>query len=232
MSRPEPGLPDPLGADQAPPPPRAHYGRYVGLLAIVILILITINTIVTKPNGSTGIPPGEALPPFAVPLVLSNLVGDADVATHPNDGAAGRIAACQLRGPRILNVCELYEGAPLVLALFIDGGSCPAVLSSMQALSATTPGVRYAAVAIKGDRSALRRLVHRRGLSFPVGVDRDGALAALYKVASCPQLTFVLPGGVAHGRALLGTPSAATLSARVAALEQAARAGGWREPAR
>src|ERR1700730_12083746 len=83
-------------------PPR--YGRYVGLLALVIVALITVNTIVTKPNGDKGIDPARPLPPFAVPLALGNLVGDADIATTADQGAAGRVPACQERGPQILNV--------------------------------------------------------------------------------------------------------------------------------
>ncbi len=231
MSRPEP--PGDAGGPErsAPPVQPQRYGRYVGVLAILIVILITINTIVTRPNGATGVAPGQPLPPFAVPLVLSDLNGDADIATHANEGSAGRVPACELRGPRILNVCALYEGAPLVLALFVDGGSCPAVLSDMQALYGALPGVRYAAVSIKGNRASLRRLVRSRGLTFPVGVDTDGALAALYKVASCPQITFALPGGTAASRALLGRPSRATLRARVEGLVAAARERGWRAPA-
>jgi hypothetical protein len=86
-------------------------------------------------------------------------------------------------------------------------------------------------VSIKGSRAALRHLVRSRGLTFPVGVDSDGSLAALYKIASCPQLTFALPGGTAASRALLGRPSRATLRARVAALVAEARQRGWRAPA-
>ncbi len=209
-----------------------RYGRYVGLLALLILVLITVNTIVTKPNGASGVAAGEAVPPFAVPLATSTLRGDADVATHANDGSAGRVAACDLRGPRILNVCQLYERAPVVLALFVDGGSCPRVLSNMQALLPSFPGVRFAAVAIRGDRGALRRLVRSRALTFPIGVDEDGALAALYKIASCPQTTFVLPGGAAEGTALLSQPSPALLRSRTEGLVAAAKAAGWREPKR
>jgi hypothetical protein len=224
---------DPRARAGLPAPMRPQrYGRYVGVLALLILVLITINTIVTKPNGASGVAPGEQVPPFAVPLATSSLSGDADVATHANDGSAGRVAACQLRGPRILNVCEQYEGAPLVLALFVNGGSCPDVLSDMQALAPSVPGVRFAAVAIRGDRAALRRLVRSRGISFPVGIDQDGALAALYKIASCPQITFVLPGGTAEGRALLARPSPAVLRARTEQLVAAAKASGWREPSR
>jgi hypothetical protein len=208
-----------------------RYGGYVGLLALLILALITINTIVTKPNGVKGVAPGERLPPFAVPLALGTLNGDADTATHADEGTAGRVPACAERGPQILNICQLYERAPVVLALFVDSGSCSAVLADMQAVSASFPGVRFVAVAIKGKRPRLRRLIRSRGLSLPVGIDRDGALAALYKLATCPQLTFAYPGGVVQSNALLRRPSKATLRERVAQLVAASRARGWKGPA-
>ncbi len=218
MSRPEP-------ARRAP-----RYGGYVGLLAVVILVLITINTIVTKPNGVRGLAPGEQMPPFAVPLALGSLKGDADTARHADEGAAGRVAACQERGAQILNICQLYEGAPVVLALFVDSGSCSDVLGDMQALSSSFPGVRFAAVAIKNGRAQVRRLIRSRGLTLPVGLDSDGALAALYKVATCPQVTLAYPGGEVQSRALLSRPSRATLRTRVAELVAAARARGWKQP--
>jgi hypothetical protein len=198
---------------------------------LLILGLITINTIVTKPNGVKGVAPGEQLPPFAVPLALGTLNGDADTATHANEGAAGRVPACTERGPQILNICQLYESGPVVLALFVDSGSCPAVLADMQAISSSFPRVRFAAVAIKGKRPQVRRLMRSRGLSMPVGIDRDGALAALYKVATCPQLTFAYPGGVVQSKALLRRPSRADLRERVKQLVAASRARGWRGPA-
>jgi hypothetical protein len=217
----------------SPPEPRAapRYGRYAGLLALLILALITINTIATKPNGVKGIAPGEQLPPFAVPLALGSLTGDADTATRANEGAAGRVPACQERGPQILNICQLYESGPVVLALFVDSGSCPAVLADMQAVSTGFPRVRFAAVAIKGERPQVRRLIRSRGLSMPVGIDSDGALAALYKVATCPQLTFAYPGGAVQSKAMLRRPSRAALRERVKQLVAASRARGWRGPA-
>ncbi len=216
-------------------PPRRttpRYGGYVGLLALLIIGLITINTIVTKPNGVKGLAPGERVPPFAVPLALGTLEGDADTATRPNEGAAGRVPACKERGPQILNICELYEGAPVVLALFVDGGSCPDVLDDMQALAPSFPGVRFAAVALKGDRTKARKLIRTHRLSLPIGIDRDGALAALYKVGTCPQLSFVYPGGEAQGSALLNRPSRGQLRRRLTALVSGARRRGWRGPTR
>lgn len=211
-------------------PPR--YGGYVGLLALVIIGLITINTIVTKPNGVRGLAPGERVPPFAVPLALGNLNGDADTATHANEGAAGRVPACLERGPQILNICQLYEGAPVVLALFVDGGSCPDVLGDMQALAPSFPGVRFAGVALKGERSRVRKLIRAHSLSLPIGIDGDGALAALYKVGTCPQVSFVYPGGDAQGQALLNRPSRALLRRRIGELVTGSRGRGWRGPAR
>ncbi len=205
-----------------------RYGGYAGLLALLILVLITINTIVTKPNGVKGLAPGETVPPFAVPLALGGLNGDADTARHANEGAAGRVPACSERGPQILNICELYERSPVVLALFVDSGSCPAVLGDMQALSTSFPGVRLAGVAIKGKRAPVRRLIRSRGLRLPVGLDKDGALAALYKVASCPQLTFIYPGGEVQSKALLSRPSRAALRTRLQELVSASRARGWK----
>jgi AhpC/TSA family len=209
-----------------------RYGRYVGLLALLILALITINTIVTKPNGVKGLAPGEQMPPFAVPLALGSLKGDADTARHADEGAAGSVAACQERGSQILNVCQLYEGAPVLLALFVDGGSCPDVLGDIQALAPSFPGVRIAAVAIKGNRASVRKLIRARGLRLPVGLDSDGALAALYKVATCPQLTFAYPGGEVQSQAILSRPSRATLRTRLSELVAAARARGWKGPGR
>ena len=209
--------------------PAPRYGRYAGLLALLILVLITINTVVTKPNGARGIEPGHRMPPFAVPLALGSLLGDANIATHADQGAAGRMPACTVRGPQVLNVCQLYERGPVVLALFVDAGSCPAILSDMQSLASPFPGVRFAGVAIKGNREELRRLVRSRGLRLPIGIDSDGALAALYKVATCPQVTFALPGGVVQSSALLSRPPLGTLRARVSELVAAARARGWRE---
>ncbi len=198
-----------------PPPEPPRYGRYVGLLAVLVLVLITINTIVTEPNGASGIAPGEPLPPFAVPLATGTLKGDANVST------TGRAPACTVRGARILNICQLYEQGPVVLVLFVQSGSCADVLGDLQALMPSFPHVRFAAVSLRGDRGSLRRLVAKGHLTMPVGIDDQGDLAALYKVASCPQITFALRGGIVQSKALLHAPTRAELRARVSALAAA-----------
>jgi hypothetical protein len=208
-------------------PPR--YGRYVGLLALAILVLITINIALTKPHGVGGVATGHRIPPFAAPLATGDLEGAVNVATGAS--APGKRTACEVRGAGVLNVCELYEHGPVVLTLFVDGGSCPGVLGDMQTLAREFPSVGFAAVAIKGERVALRKLIRARGLDdVQVGLDPEGVLVDLYGVATCPQISFVLPGGAVQSPALLSRPSLAGLRARVSELVAAARARGWRPP--
>jgi hypothetical protein len=215
-------------ARSAPPVPSPlRYWRYVGLLALFILIGVTINTAITKPNGARGIDPGQRVAPFAVPLALGSVVGDADIAGHAGEGTRGKVAACSERGPQILNVCQLYERGPLVLALFVNAGGCQSIVGDLNQLAPSFPGVQFAAVALRGDRAGLRRLARSGGVRIPLGQDRDGSLLALYRVASCPQVTFAYPGGVVQSRALLVRPGLDTLRQRVRELVAASRARGW-----
>ena len=200
----------------------------MAIVGLALLVFITLNTVLTAPRGADGIAAGERVPPFALPLATGNVQGDANIATHANDGSAGRRPACSVRGAGLMNICQLYEHGPVVLALFVDSGSCPGVLDDLQALASSFPGVSMAAVAIKGERAAVRHLVSSHGLRFPVGLDRDGVLAQLYKVSSCPQVTLVYPGGVVQSKALLKRPARAVLRARIAALVVGAKARGWR----
>jgi hypothetical protein len=168
------------------------------------------------------------VPPFAAPLATGSLGGDVNVATAPNQGAAGDRPACSVRGPQVLNVCQLYEGAPLVLALFVDGGSCARILGQLQQLAPSFPGVRFAAVAVKGETTPVRRLIRAERIGYPVGLDRDGILVTLYRIATCPQVSFVYPGGIVQSPALLGPTGEKTLRARVLGLAAAARKRGGR----
>lgn len=221
----------PAMPDERPPRPIQgnRYGRYLALLGAIVLVGILAGTILSEPSGGVrGIAPGRRIPPFAVPLALGRLTGKADIAVDANEGARGRVPACKERGPEILNICQLYERGPVVLALFIDGGSCPDVLGEMQSVSASFPDVGFAAVAIKAQAPEVRRLIRARKIVFPVGVSPEGELAPLYDMGSCPQLSFIYPGGRVQSRALLARPSARRLRARVAALLAASEARGWR----
>jgi hypothetical protein len=169
----------------------------VGVGAVVLIVVLVVATL----NGGTGrgargVPSGDVMPPFAVPLALSKLDGDANLATKAGQGSAGAVPACSVRGPGVLNGCALRERGPVVLAFFATRGrDCISQLDGLQRVSAKAPGVRFAAVAVRGSRDAVRSLVREHRWTFPVGYDRDGGLAEAYHVQVCPQITFARRGG-------------------------------------
>jgi len=201
----------------------SRYGWFVGIALVLLIAIVTINTASTDRSSSTGLGRGDPLPPFATPLALSGLNGDANIATKPHQKGAGARPACQVRGRDILNVCQLYERGPVALAFFATrGASCENQLDRLQALRGTFPRVGMAAVAIRGDRDDLRGDIRRHGWRFPVGYDRDGALANLYGVAVCPQITLADRGGHVV-KTLIGQQTTATLQRELRALTRRAR---------
>jgi len=152
--------------------------------------------------------PGRELPAFAVPLAMSGLEGDANVSDR----------ACDVRGPDVLNVCELADRGPLVLSFFAEPVErCDAQVDLIDRLRPRYPDVQFAAVAIRGDRDDLRRRVRERGWELPVGYDHDGAVANAYAVAICPTITLAARGGKVS-RTLLGVQDERALEAAVRAL--------------
>ncbi|HEY4096442.1 MAG TPA: TlpA disulfide reductase family protein, partial [Baekduia sp.] len=202
------GAPAGGGGGPAPrrrtPPGQPGGGRYlwvVGAGALVLVIVLIVATLQHgTERGARGIPNGQVMPAFAVPLALSALDGDANLATHADEGEAGNRPACTVRRADVLNGCALRERGPLVLAFFATRGKqCIQQLDVMEHVRAQTPGVQFAAIAIRGKRDDVRTLIRRHGWKFPVGYDRDGALANAYHVQVCPQLTFTARGGRVTG---------------------------------
>ncbi|HEX5146094.1 MAG TPA: TlpA disulfide reductase family protein [Conexibacter sp.] len=201
---------------------RGGRGALIAAVAgIAILAYITYNTLTTPATSSTGLAAGARMPPFAAPLVTSDLVGDANVATRADEGAAGAEPACDVRDPRALNSCTLARRGPVVLAFFTDSsGTCVDALDAMQRVARRHPEVGFAALAIRGDRGDLSALARQHDWSFPVAQDRDGAVANLYGVAICPTVVLARRGGVVLRTALgAGETSPAALERDVRQLE-------------
>jgi hypothetical protein len=178
----------------APPRPPAGTSRYtwlVGVIALVAIGYITLNTLGTDAPGSRGVPEGERLPPFAVPLAAAKLTGDAQV-----DPAK----ACKVRGRDILNSCELAERGPVVIAFFATRSTrCERQVDVLERVRRRFPDVGFAAVSVRGDRADVRRIARERGWRMAVGYDRDGAVSNAYAVAICPTITFARRGGRVAG---------------------------------
>ena len=194
--RDEPGDDVELGGPRRPapaePPPPARpvgasrYTWFLGVVAFLFIVLVLVNSI-----GSGGVSPGgpdigDRLVPFAVPLAAAGSRPDEDANVDAR-------TACRVRGPGILNICELAERGPVVLALFpTDGGDCRGILDQLTQVAARFRGrVQFAAVGSRGERATLRR----RRTAIPLGWDRDGAVASIYGLVGCPQVTYARRGG-------------------------------------
>lgn len=218
--------------DGAAPGPALRSGWVVGLVSLAFLAYVAYNMFTTDSTGSTGVAPGEPLPPFAVPLATSGLEQSfANVATRPNQGdQVGNTPACQVRGPRVLNVCALAERGPVVLAfLATRAADCTGALAVMEAARKRHPGVQFAAVSLGGDIEDTAELVRANDWSFPVGWDRDGVLANVYSVAVCPQVTLATFGGEVQ-ETVIGQLDPARFDRRLQRLERRSTALGWPGP--
>jgi hypothetical protein len=206
----------------------------VGILIFAAIVYISLNTLRTVGGdapGSRGLPANRPLPPFAMPTAQSRSDDDANVAREADQGQRGHRPACTVRGPQILNVCQLAERGPVVLAfLATRSGRCVRQLDLLDRQRPAFPGVQFAAVGIRGGHGDLRRVVGEHRWSFPVGYDHDGAVANLYAVSVCPTVTFAYPGGIVM-RTTLGLLDGAALHRTLRALVSGSRERGWRPPA-
>lgn len=206
-------------------------GWWLGLLVFGILVYILINTLRTEGPGSSGPKAGKVLPPFAMPLALSGLEGDANVARQADQGAAGKVPACSIRRADVLNSCVLAEDGPVLLGfLFTRGAKCESSFDAMQRVLDATPGLSVAGVVVRGDRDDARKVIRKHHWTFPIGFDRDGAVANVYGIAGCPEVVLAYPGGKVR-ETLAGRDRAERdLAKHVRALVAASKQRGWRPP--
>jgi hypothetical protein len=165
-----------------------------GVFAVALVVVFSVLQLTSGNggHGNAGVPAGAALRTFAAPLATSTLEGDTNL--DPPCSAAHH-------DPRALNICLLARRSPLVLSFFsTDAGSCERSVDALQRLARRTPGVAFAAVAIRASHASARAAVRRHGWTIPVAYDRDGALGETLGIAVCPLLELVRRGGVVARR--------------------------------
>ena len=216
---------------------RDRYSVIVGLLFLVLIVVASLGTLNGGGGGGTlGLdrqPPRWPLPEFAVPAAAGELEGDANVAQDDCESSAlpcpedaRRTAACQLRTAGAIRVCDFFA-RPLVISFwFTKGGDCADQQDVVDAVYRRYRGrVNFLSLNVRDGRDTVRDLIRQHGWRLPVGYDRDGAVASLYKVGGCPTFAYVHPGGTLAG-ASIGDLTAAELAARVERLLAASRAAG------
>lgn len=226
------------GPERPPPPPpgrtpASRMSWFVGALIFLALAYITLNTIRTVGEdapGSRGLAAHRVLPAFAAPLAPNPRNEDANVARQADSGDLGRRPACEVRARDVLNVCQLAERGPVVLAfLAAPAKSCQRQLDVIDRVRVRFPEVQFAAVGIRGDRRELGDLVEEHRWGFPVAHDKDGVVANLYGVAGCPTLTFAYPGGIVM-RSTVGSLDELALGRQLRRLIAGAVERGWTPP--
>jgi peroxiredoxin len=170
------------------------YQRVIWIFGLLLVVIVSVSFLLSRGQGTAGIPAGRHAPLFAAPLAMSNLNGAANL--HPH---------CTLaqHDPRALNTCLMVKQAPLVLALFVTSSSgCEQEVSTLQAVSRSFPAgeVGFAAVAVSTSRQDARRAVREHRWTIPVGYDPDGRVGAAYGVAVCPIVELVRRGGTVERR--------------------------------
>ena len=186
--RPAPGDP---GRPQLPAG-ASRYGWFVGVVGILVLAWISLNTLRTN-SLSSGFRAGTKLPAFAVPRLESNLDGDANLAVHTGTGAgkSGRVTACEVRDPRALNFCTFAAGHPVVLVFAsVQDDASRAQLDTVARVRRRVPDVRFAAIMLRGSRGDARKDARAHGWDFALGYDDHADVAAAYGVKSLPAIIF------------------------------------------
>jgi hypothetical protein len=208
---------------------RDRYTLIVGLLfALVIAIAIVSGADDGETLGLDRQPTHWPLPEFAVPLAAGNLEGDANVAQDdcetsqlPCPPDARRTPACRVRLKGAIRVCDLFDRPSVISFWVTQDGGCVDQQDVVSRVSERYRGrVRFLSVDVRDDRDSVRDLAREHRWRMPVGYDRDGAVAALYRVAGCPTFAYVFPGGTLW-RAGIGELSPTELRARVEGLIRA-----------
>ncbi len=189
--------PEPDAGPPEVPRPSSRYAWVVGVAFLIVVIVAGINAIPKSGQAIHGPPVGKRMPAFAAPLALSQLSGDANVCQRaPCPKGAGKVPACSVHSRDVLNVCELWK-RPVVLTFVVDkGADCFPQVDRVERALPRLRGVSVATLYFsRNDPTDIRDNVSRRGWTMPVGVDSDGGVTNLYRVAVCPTTVFADRGG-------------------------------------
>jgi hypothetical protein len=211
-----------------------RYSIFVGLIFLALVVIATLSTFGSDDGGGTlGLERGQsgwALPEFAVPAAAGSLEGDANVAQDdcetsdvPCPADARRTPACRIETAGAIRVCDFFV-RPLVLSFwFTKGDDCVEQQDVVDVVAERYRGrVGFLSLNVRDSRDTVRELVREHRWRMPVGYDRDGAVASLYKVGGCPTFAYVYPGGTLQ-EAGVGHLDQQQLSARVESLLRASR---------
>lgn len=191
--------------------------NYVALIAILfagLLAILFLSRGFSTESGSVGLNKevgvGEKAAPFAVPIAMSDLDGDANV--DPEQ-------ACSVAGDDVLRICDFFD-RPLVMSFWFTKGasSCIDQQDAFEEVAAEySARAGFVSINVRDDRDRVRELIEENDWKVLVGYDRDGAVSNLYRVGGCPTYLFYREGGVLRN-AEIGNTTSEELGAQVRSL--------------
>jgi len=213
-------VPEPGARKPAAPRPSSRYAWVLGVAFILVVIVAGAN-LLREGDGAAlrGPTAGQPSPVFAAPLASGTSGADTNVRqTARQEGeTGGATPACEVRGEGILNLCDL-RSRPVVLTFIVTrGADCEPQLDVVERVSADFPGVSFVGVVSGIKREEVAELARKRGWTFPVAVDPDGALFNVFRLGICPSTVLLEPGGTVR-ETRLGALAEADLRAAVEAL--------------
>jgi thiol-disulfide isomerase/thioredoxin len=182
------------------------YSMVVGVIFLVVIVIAGINAVSNQGVSIEGLSDWTPLPRFAAPAATGNLDGDANVNQDDTDASGHhRTPACEVPGSArdVIRVPCDYWDKPLVMVAWFTRGcdSCRRQLDTVEQIRGQYPNVHFIGLDIADSLDNARSEVRDNGWSFPMAVDRDGAVSGLYGVGVGPTTFFAYPGGVAMGTA-------------------------------
>ncbi len=186
----------------------SRYSLFVGLAFLAIAVLAVVNAIRTDEGGIAGADReadrGVPIPQFAVPDVLTDLSGDANVAQddcessrNPCPADQVRVPACRIDVPGAIRVCDLFDRPLAISFWFTRGGDClPSQDAFAEVAASRSREANFLSVNVIDDRAEVAAIVRERGWELPVGHDADGAVSNLLGIGVCPSIVLAYPGGI------------------------------------
>jgi AhpC/TSA family len=199
------------------------YSIVVGIAFLIIIGVTSLNLLENNSAGPAGLADGKKLPQFAAPAAIGPLDGDANVYQNRKQAGKDHVPACDVKEPGAIRICDYFD-RPLVLTAWFSkcGGHCEPQLDRVERIRTRFPDVAFVGLDIKDSKEKSRKAVIENGWRFPMAVDRDGAVGALYSVGIGPTTFFAYPCGVLMGKAI-GELDEPDLIGRVKGLVRASR---------
>ncbi len=188
--------------------------RLLGLPLIVLTLIATAIVLLRAPDHAAT--PAAERDMGAVPINLSRLVGPEQTGPPPQEGGPAPDFALQGLDGRIYRLSELRGRAVLINFWATWCGPCRTEMPAIEEVYRRYADGRLVvlAVNVEEDTDRVAPFVQRLGLSFPILLDRDGAVSRRYRVTGLPTTYLIRPDGTIDG-VRLGPYTRAMLQGRV-----------------